>query len=156
MNPGKRFESRFHKSIKQLPGASYRILDGGRNTTIDVPGDFWFFSDDGYDYLIECKATKERSFPASHIRKNQVESLLAHDHHRERDVGIIALNFYGENIRRKNNCYLIRIDDFLAYLLSEGRKSIPEKAAEEIGVRCPEASGYWVLPFEELIHGNQA
>lgn len=147
-NPGKRFEARFSKSLKALPGASMRLYDGGAYAQLRMPGDFAFWSDEGRSYLIECKATKDRNFSFSKIKKEQLESLLEFcGKNRE---GIIALNFYGENIGQKNDCYLIHVKQFIRYAANCGRKSIPEKDAARIGIHCPTGKGVWELPFGEI------
>lgn len=125
-----------------------RIYDGGAYVNLDVIGDYAYWADDGLSFMIECKATKLPSLPFSNFKPGQLDKLL--DWNGPFRHSVIALNFYGENYRQKNDCYLIHIKDFLRYQDTCGRKSIPEKDAARIGVTCPKLSGYWDLPFHEL------
>lgn len=148
-NPGKRFEARFSKSLKALPGSSMRIYDGGAYTKLRMPGDFVYWADNGSDYLFECKSTKETSFPFAKIKSHQIKSLM--EFTSDRRHGIVALNFYGENYRDKNDLYLIDVHKFVEYATKCGRKSLPEFVAQEIGVKCSHVKGgMWDLCLEEF------
>lgn len=114
-----------------------------------MPADFQFWADNGIDYLFECKATKQRSLAFSKITKGQIENLLRFNK-RHKHVGILAVNFYGENIREKNECYLVRIDRFVEYSIHCGRKSMPEEVAAEIGIRCENVGTTWALPLDQI------
>lgn len=141
MNAGKRFEGKFHESIKHLPGASMRIEDGGKYAFTRQWGDFFFFADSGDTFLFECKATQRPSFEHRKIADHQIETLKRfNDSHKLRH-GIIALNFYGENIREKNDCILIGIDTYLEHLESTDRESLSQEEALGIGVLMPRVQG---------------
>lgn len=125
-----------------------RIYDGGAYANLDVMGDFAYWDDNGTSFMIECKATRNKSLPFTNFKRGQIQKLL--DFNGAYRHGIIAVNFYGENYRTKNDCYLIHVDDFVDYATTSKRKSIPESEVARIGVICPKASGFWELPFNEL------
>lgn len=132
MNPGKRFEGKFHESIKHLPGASMRIMDGGRYAPIQQWGDFFYFAPDD-TFLFECKATHLTRFPHDKIQDHQIKKLKGFSDLSRNRHSIIVINFYGEDIRKKNDCVLIDIDAYLKHLEDTTRSSLSEAEAREIG-----------------------
>lgn len=153
MNPGKRFEGSFHESLHALPGASMRVLDGGKSINIRVWGDFLYFADDGHVWLFECKSTALRSLPFLQVKEHQLESLSRFDSLHDHFHGVIAVNFYdGDNVRRKNDCWLVPVSDYMEFVKHSGRKSMPEGS---IGIPCapindPSKKAKWVLPLDDI------
>lgn len=151
VNPGKRFEDKFKDSLDRK-GYALRIQDkvfmgqNGRLLSKEGEGDFWFFSGTGDVFLIECKATGTRRFPFEKL--TQEESLLGFEQVAGNFHSLVALNFYGENVRTDNRCFLIPIRDYMDYKLACGRKSMPLSAAEQVGTECPRIKGnIWDLPL---------
>ena len=157
MTPGKRFEDKFHRSLNLLDGWSTRFRDnsagfggqyGGGKMNRANPGDFLFIATNGRSYLVECKATKSKSFPFEKIRDGQIKELLKFDASSPMSSSFVAINFYEGDARKKNECILVGIGEFVAFMKSTERKSIPEADAERIGWRCGKAKGnIWELPF---------
>lgn len=156
VNPGKRFERAFKASLDR-EGYALRMPDkcfvgyGGRILSEPSEGDFWFFAESGHAFLIECKATAQKSFPFGKLRPEQEEALSRFDSVSPMTHGLIALNFYGEKLRERNRLYIVGIGEYLAYKRSCGRKSLPEEAAARIGRECPrEKGGSWGVPLQEF------
>lgn len=150
MDAGKRFEGRFSKSLHALPGASMRIEDGGGVSKNQQWGDFLFWADDGMDWLIECKATSEASFPMRNIRKEQLAKLKTYESLNNRHGSVIAINFYTEHLAT-NECILIRyqaFEDCMKRCLQAGRKSIPRLMLVECGHLQEQDRGIWTLDFK--------
>lgn len=148
MKPGKRFERKFGESLGLLNGIAYRIEDGGMYSFNDQPGDFYYFSPDGTSHLIECKATKEKSFSFRLVREGQIASLLAFESVSRSTRSWVAVNFYGENVAKDNRCFLIPIEKYVRYVATCERKSLPIAVAGGIGTECPKIKGnIWALPL---------
>lgn len=149
MNAGKRFERKFRESLNLMPGWHMRIIDGGDRLRETMPADFWYFPRVGGACLIECKAVKGRSLPFSRI--TQLEELVAFDQNSESCNALVAVNFYGEDVRRDNRCLIIRAVALEA--LSHGkRKSVPVEALELIGTEAPRVKGnIWDLKALEAL-----
>lgn len=128
MDRGKRFEYNFHKSLKRLPGASMRILDGGRSSQLRVWGDFLFWGADEGTWLFECKSTHLKSFRLEQVKRHQLESLADFELLREDTHSFLAINFYSEE-DKTGRMWLVPILEYLR-LIDEtvntmGRESIP-------------------------------
>lgn len=157
MTPGKRFEAKFHRSLELLDGWCTRFRDnsagfggkyGGGKMNQANPGDFLFIARNGRSYLVECKATKQRSFPFANVSDDQLAELLRFERMGATSKAYIAINFYQGDTRLKNECILVGIEPFLAYRKATTRKSLPEDEAERIGWRCEVIKGnIWSLPF---------
>ena len=149
MNPGKRFEDKFRESLDLLPGFGMRIIDGGDRLKERMPADFWYFPTTGGAYLIECKAVMGKSLPIAKV--TQLPELLRFEGTSPDCHALIAVNFYGKNIRKDNRCLLMRAVTFAA--LSGGkRKSVPLKAFEHLGYEAPRIKGnIWDLRELERI-----
>lgn len=139
MRPGKRFEAKFRQSLMRLPGRAYRIHDGGNRVLEVEPGDFWYFSPTGRAFLIECKAEAGPSI--RHDRLTQLDALLGFEAVSDRAASLVAVNFYGRDIRRDNRCILVPAWAFAAHALTGGRASLSAKEAERIGIEAPRAKG---------------
>lgn len=139
MNPGKRFEAKFRKSLSLMPGWSMRIFDGGRSVTERMPADFWYFPKSGGADLIECKATRGKSI--RHDRVTQLGSLLEFDALSDGTSAFVAVNFYGEDVRRDNRCIIVPAPLFALHAETSGRASLPLSDAVEIGWEAPRISG---------------
>lgn len=149
MDAGKRFERAFHLSLKLLPGWSMRIEDGGAKAKNPQWGDFFYFGRnelayreqasmtygdyDGNDHLIECKATKEVSFPCRNLHEEQMNRLMGWEKLGSRKHAWLAINYYSENIRERNHCVLIPISSYIDWLDEADRKSLPFEAACGLG-----------------------
>lgn len=159
MNAGKRFEQNFHRSLKRLPGASMRILDGGRELKTRVWGDFLFWAADGTDYLFECKSTSQKSLPMAQVKGHQLESLANFELAREDMHAYLAVNFYDKDSDLTGRMWLVPIVDYLELadrMMNElQRESIPVKAFEALFPECPRVPGcMWDLGvLERIEHG---
>ncbi|MEG0790964.1 MAG: hypothetical protein RSG23_04995 [Gordonibacter sp.] len=146
VNAGKRFEGKIRKSL-ELKGYVQRIQDkmfmgqNGFPLSRQSEGDFWHFTGDGHGFLIECKATKLKSFPFDKLRPEQERELLRFDDVADNFHGVVALNFYAENLRERNRCFVLAIQDYMAYKDTCGRASMPLDAAEGLGIECPRIKG---------------
>lgn len=157
MTPGKRFERKFRESLDLLPGWNARFRDnsagyggayGNAKMNQANPGDFIYLDVSGRRYLVECKATKQASFPFKDVRDEQLAELKRFEDMGPGFKGYLAINFYLGDTRLKNECVLVNIDAFLAYRKATTRKSIPEAEAAAIGWRClKERGNIWKLPF---------
>lgn len=145
MDAGKRFEQNFHRSLKRLPGASMRILDGGKYSKLRVWGDFLFWADNGRDYLFECKSTHLKSLRFEQVKEHQLKSLAEFELTREDMLSFLAINFYDREKDLTGRTWLVPVADFLnlkEILTNEyGRSSVPMKALEEIYPECPRIPG---------------
>lgn len=161
MDSGKRFEHNFGQSLRKIaPGASVdmsramRIEDGGKVGKNRQWGDFFFFDEDGTVWLIECKATKEKSFPIVNLRKEQMAALKTFDGWHENFRSVVAINFYGENLRERNDCILVSYhvyENLVRTALEGKRASIPFAWLQEGGKLQAKASGgLWTLDFGGL------
>ena len=156
MDSGKRFEARFAKSLHRLPGASMRIEDGGARAKNYQFGDFLYWDYDGGDWLIECKATREKSFPMSQLRDEQMAKLRTFDRLSQNRHAVIALNFWDEPYRTNNECVLVAFNvyELLCERAKEqGRASIPRAWLEACGKLQPAENGAWALDFGGLKNG---
>ena len=159
MDSGKRFESRFSTSLHRLAGASThgyatRLEDGGATAKNRQLADFLFFSDDGHTWAIECKATKERSFPLTNLRDNQMDELHRFEYGKEKRHSVLAINFWDEPYRDHNDCYLILFANYCTLYVRAaemGRASIPREWIEAAGKRQEPMPGGWRLDFGGLI-----
>ena len=152
-NPGKRFERKFKQSL-DLRGYALRIQDkcflgfNGRLLSEPGEGDFWYFASTGDAYLIECKATKGHRFPLSKLRDEQEESLAEFDRVAHSTHGMVALNYYGEDVRKDNRCVLVPIGAYRRHKHTSGRKSLTVEEAVRLGTECPRIKGnIWELPI---------
>lgn len=156
VNPGKRFEDKMRKSL-ELKGYVRRIQDkvfmgqGGFPLSKPSEGDFWYFAGNGHGFLIECKATKLKSFPFDKLRAEQEHELLRFDDVADNFHGVVAINFYADNLRERNRCFVFSIQDYMAYRGSCGRASMPLAVAEELGIECQRVKGgLWDVGLEAL------
>lgn len=146
MNPGKRFEAKFHQSLLMLPGASCRFEDGGAVAKNRQLADYIYWDNGEETFVFECKATKKPSFPMCDMGDEQLEGLLEWEAMRPTFHAVVALNFYGENVAAENRCILVEARSLVRYLEYTGRKSIPADDAAEIGWECERAKGnIWKL-----------
>ena len=156
VNPGKRFEKSFRASMDAI-GYAMRIPDrcflapSGRLLSEPSEGDFLFFAENGHTYLVECKATAQKRFPYEKLKPEQVAELERFDAISDMHHGIVALNFYGANVREKNSLYLVGIGEFKRRRAASVRKSLSEEEAEAIGFKCERIKGgIWGLPLQEV------
>lgn len=158
MDSGKRFEQRFASALHELPGASMRIEDGGAVAKNYQYGDFFYFADDGNTYLIECKATRLPSFEVRNLRETQIAMLTRwQETHPQTRHAVIAINFYGDNYRKENDCLLVTLDAYKqlhARAREAGRASIPRVWLEHVGRTQAHTREAWALDFGGLIHGT--
>lgn len=139
MDSGKRFEERVGRSLHLLGGASMRVEDGGGKGKNRQIADFLYWPDNGGTIAIECKAAKGR-FELRRLGQGdpngQLGRLLAFQGRGRRSV--VALNFYGDDYRKNNECYLIP-----ALLFVGMGKSITEEYAQAVGIRCPKVGDHY-------------
>ena len=171
MESGKRFEARFAKSLKQLPGAMMRIEDGGERAKNYQFGDFFYWDYGGNSWLIECKATNRASFPIAQLRIEQMAKLKLYDGLGHGRHSVIAINFYRDPIREYNECLLIAwplYEMLYQKALEKDRASIPRSWLERFGHLQESTTIYekrerngetvsvpvkvWELDFERLLH----
>ncbi len=146
MNSGKRFESKFHQSLKLLPGASFRLEDGGAVSKNKQLADYIYWDDGEETFAFECKATKKNAFPMCDIGNDQIRGLVEWEAMRTTFHSIVAINYYGENVAIDNRCILVEIRELLRYLEQTGRRSIPADDAARIGWECERIKGnIWKL-----------
>lgn len=138
MNPGKRFERKFRESLGLLPGWHMRIIDGGDRLHETMPADFWYFPKGGGAVMVECKAVRGKSLPASRV--TQLDELVRFSRNSGTCRAIVAANFYGEDVRKDNRCLLMDAETFAA-ILGGRRKSVPLRAFEALGVEAPKIKG---------------
>ena len=138
VNPGKRFERKFRESLRLLPGWHMRILDGGDRLHETMPADFWYFPKSGGALMVECKAVKGKSLPASRV--TQLDELVRFSRNSGTCRAVIAANFYGEDVRMDNRCLLMDAETFAA-ILDGKRKSVPIRAFEDLGIEAPKIKG---------------
>lgn len=155
VNPGKRFEKSFKASMDAV-GYAMRIPDrcflapSGRLLSEPSEGDFLFFAENGHTYLVECKATGQRRLPFDAVKPEQVAELERFDSVSDTCHGVVAINFYGANLREKNALYLVGIADFKRRKAESVRKSLSEEEAGKIGLRCERTKGgIWGLPLQK-------
>ena len=134
MDSGKRFEERVARSLHELDGASMRVEDGGRGAFNKQLCDFLYWPDRGGTIAIECKAAKDRlELRRLGVGKEdgQLARLLAFQGRGRRSV--VAVNFYGDDYRKHNRCYIIPAILFIGV---DGA-SITEEQASHMGIECP-------------------
>lgn len=155
---GKGFEAEFSRSLKALPGFGFRLLDGGPNVRIKQPGDFIYCGE--ITWLIECKNTKQKSFPFRNIQPHQIKSLLAWEQSdtisealaRKNDNYMLYLMKGGKRGRLSlvairyetyGRMFLCPVRDILEEM--ETAKSMSVDRAAEVGIECKKSNGIWLL-----------
>lgn len=139
VNPGKRFEAKVRKCLAALPGWHMRIHDGGRQAIEAMPADFLYCPASGGAVLIECKATRDRSI--RHDRVTQLDALTAFASVSHDAAALVAVNFYGADVRRDNRCIIVPASLLAAHAAHSGRASLPLSDALRIGWEAPRAAG---------------
>jgi len=130
-----------------------RIEDGGARAKNYQFGDYFYFADSGPTYLIECKATREKSFPIAQLRTEQMAKLKTFDELSEMRHSVIAINFWDEPYRSNNDCILIlypAYERLFARAVAIGRASIPREWLEREGRLQEPILGTWHLDFASL------
>lgn len=155
---GKGFEAEFSRSLKALPGFGFRLLDGGPNVRIKQPGDFIYCG--AITWLIECKTTKQRSFPFRNIQPHQIESLMCWE----------QADTFSDALAKRNDRYMeyllendergrlslvaIRYETYGRMFLCpirdivnemETAKSMSVERASQVGIECKKQNGVWLL-----------
>lgn len=150
MNAGKRFEAKMRQSLSRLDGYAMRLHDGGNRIFERMPADFLYFAPSGRAFLIECKATSAKSL--RHDRVTQIDELLRFARASDMTAALIAVNFYGEDVRRTNRCIFVPAHDFAAHALNGARSSMSITSALEVGWEAPKAKGnVWDLTRLETL-----
>lgn len=138
------------QSLARIDGYAMRLHDGGNRVFERMPADFLFFSPSGKAVLIECKATGGKSI--RHDRVTQIDDLLRFARTSESTAALIAVNFYGPDVRADNRCIFVPAHAFAAHALAGGRSSLPISTALEIGWEAPRAKGnVWDLTRLEAL-----
>ena len=149
MNPGKRFEKKFKESME--PHAFVlRIPDNvvffkGRAIGNESDADFLIVNGD-CSFLVECKATSQRSLEFRKVMEHQEVSLIEFDETGERSHGFLAVEFYDNaSYRKPHRMFLLPISEWMRYKAESGRKSMPIKAFAELGVELAYAKGAYAF-----------
>ncbi len=112
-----------------------------------------------YNYAIEVKKVKTKSFPFKNITEHQIESLLKFSNLLKKNRSFVFINY--RNGKRKieekiNKAYMIEIEDFIKIKESINKKSIPMDWCEKNAIplkRMKFEKGYgWDLSF--LLESN--
>lgn len=149
MNPGKRFEKKFGDSVEGS-GLVVRIPDkliakGNRIISEESEADFLvFFNDDSF--MVECKAVNRNYLQFYNVKEHQEDSLSRFDSFSAKTHGILAVEFYDKaGYRKPKRMFLLTIDEWMLYKESSGRKSMPIRDFEALGIECPYVKGKYVI-----------
>ena len=149
MNPGKRFEQKFmdsfepHDYVRRIPDNVYMC----ENRLMGNESEADFLVVTGTDaYLIECKATCGESLQFRSVKEHQEVSLVEFDDIGERSHGFLAVEFYDkEGYHKPHRMFLLPIGEWMRYKADSGRKSMPIKAFEEMGVELAYKKGAYAF-----------
>lgn len=149
-NPGKRFERKFRESVPEdafimrIPDKTYQM--GGRTYSDESEADF-FAADSMGAYLIECKATRNRSLAYSKVKEHQERALSKFDSLGDHTHGILAVEFYDKGgYRNPKRMFLLPISRWFEFKrVVPSRSSMPIKAFEELGREIPYEKGRYAL-----------
>jgi hypothetical protein len=148
---GKTFEGQFRKSMEEyawvlrIPDAVF-LMAGGGTASAKTPADFVVVvpkSDVIHFMLVECKAIGGISIPFDRLDEHQngyltkVEGIHPHCH------GLVAINFYGEDVRLVNRLFMVPIEVWNEYATRGDRKSLPVSSCELDPriIECPRVKG---------------
>ena len=149
MNPGKEFESRFHKSLDNLSGCYVeRVHDnGGKPTRKTLCGDFRVSMPDNTNVAIECKSVgygripfREKGKKGSGIHDEQLAELVRFERTNDNNKSLLALHW-----KISDSCILVNMDAICAYRKGSGYRSISEEDAAKIGWRQKPDGRGWKL-----------
>lgn len=139
MNPGKKFERDFKKSVP-LNVFYYRFKDGTAAYSKNDPGsnkqvrfqakntcDCMLFNGENL-FMLELKSYKGKSLPFSSLRENQWKGLCESADYHNIVSGVII------NFRDMEKTYFVGIMDLLTYKETSGKKSVPIVWCEKHGV----------------------
>lgn len=136
---GKAFEAAFSKALKAEFGDNcFRIPDGDARAKVQMPGDFIAYG--RLTWLIECKSTVDNSFPFRNVQEHQLVTLTRWEDSDAKRMSLIAIHY-----ARHGRMFLLRPSDFIAEMLSCGRKSLTVEKAAELGIECKRKGGIWSL-----------
>lgn len=149
MNAGKRFEQKFRESIEphayvlRIPDNVY--MRGNRLMGNESEADFLVVT--GTDsYLVECKATNKPSLQFYNVKEHQEVSLMEFDDIGERSHGLLAVEFYDKaGYHKPHRMFLLPISEWMRYKAEAGRKSMPVKAFEQLGVELTYEKGAYTF-----------
>lgn len=149
MNAGKRFEQKFRESIEphayvlRIPDNVY--MRGNRLMGNESEADFLVVT--GTDsYLVECKATNRPSLQFYNVKEHQEVSLMEFDDIGERSHGLLAVEFYDKvGYHKPHRMFLLPISEWMRFKAESGRKSMPIKAFEELGVELTYEKGAYTF-----------
>lgn len=135
VSTGKRLETKFRNAfspygyVLRIPDKVY--FDKGCTYSEKTDADFLIATKDGV-YLIECKATQNKSLPFNNIADHQIEALSKFDDIAPFTHGFLAVEFYHKDgYRLPHRLFLLPIKVFNAYKAQTNRKSIPISFFEE-------------------------
>lgn len=135
MNTGKRFEQQFKKSIPKEV-FYYRFKDSssswGANSTVRyTPNNICdcMLYDGYYLYFFELKNTKGKSLPLANIRENQIKELSRVSKYSNVISGLVIM------FSEVEECYFIEINDYMTFINTNERKSIPIDYLKNHGIR---------------------
>ena len=144
MDTGKRFEEKFARSLRVLDGTYERVEDGGAVAKNKHTGDFEY-APVGYGVIrIECKAIKEGCrFAMARLGAGEPDGQLARllDWQGEDRKSIVAFNFWGDNYRTSDRCYLVPA----LMLVGVETSTVKEEEIAKLGTYCPKVGNIYDL-----------
>lgn len=149
MNPGKRFENTFRKSVDgfvmRIPDKVY--LMGNRVMSDESEADFVVANEHGV-FLVECKAVNRPRLDFYNVKEHQERSLVDFDGAGGFTGGLLAVEFYDpEGYRKPRRMFLLSIRDWLAFKDGTERKSMPVSEFERVGRECPQTGSLYAVDF---------
>lgn len=152
VNPGKRFEKKFHESLDAAGVYTERIQDcaywnGYRMVGNKTAGDFRCYipaSKSLKSLLIENKATSSKRIEYDRLEEHQHASLVSFDNLHRDAQGWVAVNFYNSvSVARCDMCFMVPIAVWDEYVSDDSRKSIPMDTFidDDRIIECPKVKG---------------
>lgn len=146
---GKRFEQKFrecmepHAYVLRIPDNVHFV--GNHMISDETDADFLVVTGDD-SFLVECKATNQRSLNYVNVKAHQESALADFDAIGERCHGFLAVEFYDrEGYRKPHRMFLLPIRKWLGFKADSERKSMPVSAFEELGKELPYVGSSYVF-----------
>lgn len=154
MNAGKRFEQAFRRQaeknywVLRINDCVYMV--GGRLASNKSVADF-FLCDGKHSFLVECKATKNKSLRFDALQPHQLQGLNEFDALGEYTHGVIAVEFYESNYRTSRRMFLMPSLLFSEIQSSSKKKSISIKTFEALAFECPKWRGSYQIDLKDYL-----
>ena len=132
-----------------------RIEDGGERAKNYQFGDFFYWDYDGNNWLIECKATRRKSFPLEQLRIGQMARLKLYNDLGHGRKSVIAIMFWDEPISENCDCFMITwpmYEKLYNAAMHKERSSIPREWVERYGTLQEKTKDGWALDFQGVIY----